>query len=82
MLGPGPAVIADPISSFFGVLVGAALLGCKKGLFSTAEVDAGLAVTFSPGAPMTGSGREGMESSGDEVSIVKFLVFKTPSRTV
>lgn len=78
----GPNDDAALRSSFFGVVVGPASFGCRNGDFSTVGVDAAFGVARSPGADMTGSGNDGMESSADEVSIVMFLVLRTPSLTV
>lgn len=77
IVGPVDAALR---SSFFGVDV--ASLGCKNGDFSTVDDAVALGVARSPGADMIGSGNDGIESSAEEVSIVMFLVFRTPSLTV
>ena len=77
IVGPDDAALR---SSFFGVDV--ASFGCKNGNFSIDEAEAAFGVARSPAADMTGSGRDGMESSAEDVSMVMFLVFRTPSLTV
>jgi hypothetical protein len=73
----GPCVTASVANSnFFGVDVGPESLGCRNGDFSTFGGASG------SGDEITGSGKAGMESSGDDVSIVMFLVVTDPSLIV
>lgn len=73
----GPGEIAPvATSSFFGVDVGPESLGCRNGDFWTLGGASGV------DAERTGSGKAGMDSSDEDVSIVMFLVVTCPSRIV
>lgn len=73
--GPGEAAPVAT-SSFFGVDVGPESLGWRKGDFWTLSGASGV------GEEITGSGKAGMGSSVEDVSIVMFLVTTGPSLIV